>query len=146
LPLKPETAISEGYGPPAALSFEAIDVALVNAAGVQEAVAVAVAVLVAVFVGVDVFVAVAVFVEVGENSGVFVAVGAGPHSPIVTLSTRQPEPEPLVSVPILHLKTTFCPRAAGGRSTVDEMKPLDVLPHAARPASGFEQHELTVEL
>ena len=40
--------------------------------------------------------------------------------------------------------TIFCPAALGGRFTVVVIKPADVLPHAARPASGFVQQVLTV--
>ena len=121
-----------------------IAVAFTKLAGVHAAVAdgvgvfVEVLVSVAVLVAVAVLVGVAVFVDVGENNGVSVAVGAAPHTLIVIVSTRQPDDPELVSLPILHLRTMFCPLAAAGRSTVVVTNAPVVVPvHAARPAIGL---------
>jgi hypothetical protein len=60
------------------------------------------------------------------------------------LSTLQPWPTPLLSLPMRQRRTIFCPAAADGRFTVVVIKPADVLPHAERPASGFINPVFTV--
>ena len=82
---------------------------------------------VAVGVGVDV----AVAVGVGEPAG------QAPGWERTTLSTLQPTPAVLLSLPMRQRSTMFCPAAADGRFTVVVIKPADTPPHAERPPSGL---------
>src|SRR6478735_1014444 len=93
------------------------------------------AVAVAVGVGVNVAVAVAVAVAVGV--GVGEPAGQDPGWERTTLSTLQPTPAVLLSLPMRQRSTMFCPAAADGRFTVVVIKPADVPPHAERPPSGL---------
>ena len=116
------------------------------AVAVAVAVAIAVAVAVAVAVGVDgtVAVAVAVAATVGVGVGVGDPPGHEPGSERTMLSTRQPESELLVSLPIRHRNTTFCPAAVAGRFTVVVIKPPELPLHAGRPANGLLKPVLIV--
>jgi hypothetical protein len=60
------------------------------------------------------------------------------------LSTLQPEPAVLVSLPMRQRNTIFCPAAAGGKFTVVVIKPADVFPHAERPARGLVNPVFTI--
>ena len=88
--------------------------------------------------------AVAVGVAEDEALGVAVAVAVGVgeqrppgnwHQLILTVSTRQPAREPLMSLAILHRSLPSI--TSGGRFTVVVMKPSEVPLHARRPASGL---------
>ena len=58
---------------------------------------------------------------------------------IVIESTAQPVAATLLSLPIRHRSTTFCPDAATGRLTTVVTYPLVVPVQAWRPASGFRK-------
>jgi hypothetical protein len=98
--------------------------------GVGLGVFVAVAVGVALGVVVAVAVAVAVAVGVGDTVTVGVAVGVGlghgngRHQAILTVSTRQPSLEPLVSLAILQRRLP--PVAIKGTVTTVVMKPSEL--------------------
>ena len=98
-------------------------------------VAVAVAVGVALGIAVDVDEAVAVAVGVGVGVGVGVAVGVGEghgfgtHPAILTVSTRQPSLEPLVSLAIRQ-RSLLLPAKMKGRFTTVVIKPSELPLHA----------------
>ena len=87
------------------------------------AVAVAVAVAVGVAVGVDEAVGVGVAVGVGEGPGF------GTHPAILTVSTRQPSLEPLVSLAIRQ-RSLLSPAKMKGRFTTVVIKPSELPLHA----------------
>ena len=91
--------------------------------GVIVGVAVAVAVGVALGVAVGVDEAVAVAVGVGEGHGF------GTHPAILTVSTRQPSLEPLVSLAIRQRSLLF-PAKMKGRFTTVVIKPSELPLHA----------------
>src|SRR6476469_3178271 len=126
----PQVAVGVGVGVGVTV---AVAVAVAVAVGVNVAVAVAVGANVAVdvAVGVKVAVAVAVAVGVGEPAG------QDPGWERTTLSTLQPTPAVLLSLPMRQRSTMFCPAAADGRFTVVVIKPADTPPHAERPPSGL---------
>jgi len=128
--------------------FVGVFVGVCVAVAVGVLVGVLVAVAVGVFVGVlvGVFVAVEVGVCVGFTVAVAVGVG-GPlkwHSVTVTLSTRQPSPEPLSSLAILQRILPFTTRL--GRFTIVRMKPPELPLQAWRPAMGLPVPVEIVEL
>ena len=63
-----------------------------------------------------------------------------------TVSIHQPTLALLLSVPQFHLNWTDWPEAAGGRSTVVVINPLELPLHAARPASGLPKVVLMMVL
>src|SRR6476661_5850295 len=87
-------------------------------------------------VAVGVKVAVGVGVEVAVAVGVGEPAGQAPGWERTTLSTLQPTPAVLLSLPMRQRSTMFCPAATDGRFTVVVIKPADVPPHAERPPSG----------
>jgi len=107
--------------------------------GVIVGVAVAVAVGVAVAVAVGVDDAVAVAVGVGEGHGF------GTHPAILTVSTRQPSFEPLVSLAIRQ-RSLLLPAKMKGRFTTVVIKPSELPLHACRPAIGLPRTVLIVRL
>ena len=107
--------------------------------GVIVGVAVAFAVGVAVAVAVGVDDAVAVAVGVGEGHGF------GTHPAILTVSTRQPSLEPLVSLAIRQ-RSLLLPAKMKGRFTTVVIKPSELPLHACRPAIGLPRTVLIVRL
>ena len=105
----------------------AVGVGLGVNVAVAVGVTVAVAVAVAVAVGVTVAVAVAVAVAVGVGGTVAVGVGRGfdMHPAILTVSTRQPSLEPLVSLAIRQRSLLFGGKEKGRLTTV-VMKPCEL--------------------
>ncbi len=116
-----------------------LGVTLGLAVGVGLAVIVGVAVAVAVGVAVGVDDAVAVAVGVGEGHG-FVT-----HPAILTVSTRQPSFEPLVSLAIRQ-RSLLLPAKMKGRFTTVVIKPSELPLHACRPAIGLPRTVLIVRL
>ena len=109
------------------------------AVGVGLGVIVGVAVAVAVGVAVGVDEAVAVAVGVGEGHGF------GTHPAILTVSTRQPSLEPLVSLAIRQ-RSLLSPAKMKGRFTTVVIKPSELPLHACRPAIGLPRTVLIVRL
>ena len=98
-----------------------------------------IAVAVAVALGVDEAVGVAVAVGVGEGHGF------GTHPAILTVSTRQPSLEPLVSLAIRQ-RSLVLPAKNKGRFTTVVIKPSELPLHARRPAIGLPRTVLIVRL
>jgi hypothetical protein len=130
----------------------AVAVALGVTLGVVVSVAVAVAVAVAVGVGETVTVGVAVAVAVAVAVGVALAgaVGVGVHPAkmlhllMLTVSTRQPSLEPVVS---LTMRQRRRPSVwIVGRFTTVVMKPSELPLQAGRPAIGLPRSVLIVRL
>jgi len=116
-----------------------LGVTLGLAVGVGLGVIVGVAVAVAVGVAVGVDDAVAVAVGVGEGHGF------GTHPAILTVSTRQPSFEPLVSLAIRQ-RSLLLPAKMKGRFTTVVIKPSELPLHACRPAIGLPRTVLIVRL
>lgn len=93
------------------------------------AVAVTVGVAVGVAVGVDEAVAVGVGVIGGVALGVGEGHGFGTHPAILTVSTRQPSLEPLVSLAIRQ-RSLLSPAKMKGRFTTVVIKPSELPLHA----------------
>jgi hypothetical protein len=97
-------------------------------------------------VGLGGIVAVGVAVGVGVSGGGGVGVQDGPpwHQVTSTVSTRQPSPEPLLSLAILQRNSP--PGMYEGSSTTVVMKPPELPLHARRPAIGLPRSVLIVRL
>ena len=93
------------------------------------AVGVGLGVIVGVAVGVDGAVAVGVGVIGGVALGVGEGQGIGAHPAILTVSTRQPSLEPLVSLAIRQ-RSLLLPAKMAGRFTTVVMKPSELPLHA----------------
>jgi len=116
--------------------------------GVALGVGLVVGVGVGVIVGVTVAVGVTVGVTVGVPDGVGVGEGVGVpekwHQTTLAVSTRQPSPEPLLSLAIRQRNTPF--KSSPGRLTTVVMKPSELPLHARRPAIGLSRSLLIVRL
>ena len=119
--------------------------------GVGKAVEVGVGVIVGVTVTVGVAVGVTVGVTVGLTVGVTEGVGVGVHDrsawhPItLTVSTRQPSLEPLLSLAIRQRSLTSKSPIPGSSTTL-VMKPSELPLQARRPAIGLPRSVLIVRL
>jgi hypothetical protein len=88
---------------------------------------------------------------VGVGVGVIGAVGVGvhggkaSHQVRLTLSIRQPSPEPLLSL-AMRQRSVRLKLTSAGRLTTVVMKPLELPLHAERPAIGLPRSVLIVRL